>query len=77
MKTPSGINSVDGLVHKGLKQIADNSGGIILDVRGIDASFNDVLGKATERIRRSARDSLDLMIVNKNDLVHVYRYNKR
>lgn len=77
LKTPSGINSVDGLVHKGLKQIADNSGGIILDVRGIDTSFNDVLEKATERIRRSARDSLDLMIVNKNDTVHVYRYNKR
>lgn len=77
LKTPESIKGIDGLVHTGLKQIAQNSGGIIIDVRKIDASFNDVLEKATQRIRRSARDSLDLMIVNKGDSVHVYRYKKR
>ena len=66
LKTPEGIKGIDGLVHTGLKQIAPNSGGLIVDAKGLSGSHEEIMRQILHRVQRSAHDSLDLMVIEQD-----------
>lgn len=77
LKTPESPNGVDGLVHTAVKQIERNSGGIIVDARKIEADHNELATTVFHRVRRSARDSADIILIEEGDQAKVFRYTKR
>ena len=77
LKTPEGIKGIDDLVHKALKQIASNPGGIIIDTRGFKASTNEIFQSLLYRLKRSSNNSIDIIIFMKGQDPTVYRYKKR
>jgi hypothetical protein len=76
LKTPEEPNGVQKLVHKGLHQIAQNSGGIVLDIQKLNISLDEIEKKALKRIISSSQSDLDLMIIDDRNFLKVLRYVK-
>ena len=62
-------------VRKGLKQIYDNPGGIILNYGDNDVLISKVLENIDTRMRSYNGAPVDVMIVKKNKTILIYRYN--
>ena len=77
LKTPESVKGIDDLVHTAVKQIANNPGGIIVDTRKFDASNDEIIHSAMHRVKRSSKNSIDVIIFLKNQDPAVYRYKKR
>lgn len=75
LKTVSGIKSVDGAVRRGIEQIKENPGGIILDFRGKSVSLEGIVANIDYRIRRSSKSDMDVIVLQTNS-IKVYRYKK-
>lgn len=74
LKTVTTEKSADSAIRKGLKQIRNNPGGIILDYRTRDVDHNRLMDVIDNRMRRSNVDS-DIMIILDND-IRIYRFKK-
>ena len=75
LKTVSGVKAVDGAVRRGLEQIAENPGGLILDFRGRNVSLEGIVANVDYRIRRSSKSDMDVIVLQTNS-IKVYRYKK-
>ncbi len=76
LKDVSSTKAVDNAVRKGLHQIKDNPGGIILDFGKISPSIKDVKRIIESRMRRGFPSSIDIIIISNNELFTVFRYKK-
>lgn len=74
LKSPVKLNGIDGLVRKGLKQIANNPGGLIIDIGNLD--FHKSVLKITDRINRHSTNygSIDVIIIKNNKVKSILRY---
>lgn len=75
LKTPNQKVS-DSVVRKGLKQIKENSGGLIYDFRKIGLDIEQVMSILDDRINRSALKKVDVLIIDENRKIKAYRYKK-
>ena len=76
LKTPQSINGLDKRVRHGLHQIANNSGGIVVDIKKMNVRIEAIIEKINERINSSAQDNLDVIICKDLVLLKVLRYKK-
>lgn len=76
LKTVTTEKSADTAVRKGLKQIKENPGGIVLDYRGKNISEEGVRKVIDSRMKRGYEKDTDIMVVLGNDQIKVYRYKK-
>ena len=76
LKDVSSVKAVDNAVRKGLHQIKDNPGGIILDFGKKAININEVKKIVECRLRRGFPSSVDIILISKNKLTTVFRYKK-
>ena len=76
LKTVTTEKSADTAVRKGLKQIKENPGGIVLDYRGKNISEEGVRKVIDSRMKRGYEKDTDIMVIFGNDQIKVYRYKK-
>lgn len=76
LKTVTTEKSADTAVRKGLKQIKENPGGIVLDYRGKDISEEGVRKVIDSRMKRGYEKDTDIMVIFGGDKIKVYRYKK-
>jgi hypothetical protein len=77
LKTPEHLKGVDYLVKAGIKQISRNTGGLIIDTRKFAADHEDIIEAIFHRVWRSAKEGLDVVLLEKGKDAKVYRYRKR
>ena len=77
LKTPEHLKGVDYLVKAGIKQISRNTGGLIIDTRKFTADYEDIIEAVFHRVWRSAKEGLDVVLLEKGKDAKVYRYRKR
>ena len=75
LKTTSSVKSADSAIRKGLKQIKNNPGGIVLDYRNSKVDYEDLKKVIDSRMKRGSADA-DIMILFKNKNIKVLRYKK-
>lgn len=75
LKTCSSEKACDSAIRHGLKQIACNPGGIILDYRSFDADINKIVKNAKSRLRHNNLE-VDIMIIMSNEIIKIYRFKK-
>ena len=76
LKDVSSSKAVDNAVRKGLRQIQDNPGGIILDFGKKAISLSEVKRNIESRLRRGFPSSVDIILISRKKVVSVYRYKK-
>ena len=76
LKNPESLSGIDQLVRKGIKQIAKDPGGLIIDIGDYHFSIDDVIERIEGRIFRKENEdlSIDIILVKKNKIVKVIRY---
>ena len=73
---PASAKAVDNAVRKGLRQIQDNPGGIILNFKKNAINLPEVKKLIEDRLRRGFPASVDFIIVSQNTVAAVYRFKK-
>lgn len=76
LKTTTTAKSADSAIRKGLKQIAEKPGGIILDFENRRFSMEQLLTVISRRIGRCRTVHADIMIFSNGHPVKILRYNK-
>lgn len=76
LKTASTEKSADSAIRKGLKQIKNNPGGIILDYSGKNISIDELEKVIDNRMKRGITGDTDIMVVLDDKNIKVYRYKK-
>lgn len=76
LKAPQTLNGVDKRVRHGLHQIADNSGGLIVDITNLDQDIDKIYNKIENRVKSSAQDDLDIIICRSQKIIKIVRYKK-
>lgn len=76
LKGVTSKNSIDRAVREAAKQIQANPGGIILDISGNDLSIAGIEAAIGQRIPRIALDSVDALLIAREQLERVLRYKK-
>ena len=76
LKDVSSTKAIDNAVRKGLRQIQDNPGGIILDFKRNPVNLDGVKRAIDDRLRRRFPSSVDFIIVSKDNVAAVFRYKK-
>lgn len=74
LKTPKSTN-VNKVVKKGMSQIKENPGGIIIDFRNKNVDIDDIRKQLNLRMGWYYDRSVDIMIVQKSRVVDILRYN--
>lgn len=77
LKTPKTLNGIDKLVHKGLRQISKNPGGLIIDLsnfEGLDAL--EAANIIEKRIVRSAKSDIDVLLKRGDKISAIVRIKK-
>ena len=75
LKQPESETGANSAVRKGIKQIKDNPGGVILDYRNKNISIDNLVKVIDKRMKWYSQIQIDVMIVHKNKLCKVLRYN--
>lgn len=76
LKTVTTEKSADSAIRKGLKQIKNNPGGIILDYRNKKISTEELQKVIESRMKRGFEKDTDIMVVLDSKTIKVYRYKK-
>lgn len=79
LKKPTTADAIDSAVRKGLKQIGNNPGGIILNFENGVVSVDDILQHVDYRMRRSkgsstGKSAVDVIIIVQGTVKNVLRY---
>jgi SPP1 gp7 family putative phage head morphogenesis protein len=77
LKKLSTLKSADSAVRKGIKQIVDNSGGLMLEVDFEDLPLDNLIEIIDKRMKRSIKKDLDVIIIHKGHIKAVRRYKKK
>lgn len=74
LKSPTTAKAIDNAVRKGISQIGDNPGGIILNVKN-DVDEQEIINYIEKRVKNSANDKkFDILIIKDKKLFMVIRY---
>ena len=74
LKIPETVKGADKLVQKGIHQIENKPGGLILDIKKLDENDQKkVMESAVKRIKRSSKQTIDLVEKNDNELISIVR----
>ncbi len=76
LKNVSSPKAVDNAVRKGLRQIQDNPGGIILDFGKNSIDLIEVKKIIEGRLRRGFPSTVDFILISKDTLASILRYKK-
>lgn len=76
LKNTSTAKAADSAVRSGLKQIAKNPGGLILDLEENDVSINELMEIVNARIKRTKQEEVDVLIIHHEELIKAIRYKK-
>lgn len=76
LKSPKSEKGANSLIRKGLQQIANNPGGIMLDFGNIDISFEKLQETIDKRMQWVHDKTVDVMIVAKGKIIKILRYKK-
>lgn len=75
LKNPSSYNAVNKRVRKGLSQIHDNPGGIIVDLESHSLDLQSVIDTIDDRIRQSkGKGAVDIIIMRDSRVLLILRY---
>lgn len=72
----STAKAADSAVRKGLKQIFDNPGGIILDYGNNPVSMDNVKKIINARMLRGGGNNADIIIAKEEKVIEILRYKK-
>ena len=74
LKSPSSYKAIDDAVRRGLKQIAKNPGGIIINFTGKEANIDKIIDEIIDRVKRSGKGNvIDVIIIIKNKIKKIIR----
>ena len=76
LKKPNKVKNLGKLIQKGLSQIFNNPGGIIIDCTNIKEPLEKVERVVEERIQTSMRNSIDVIFIKNGDVEKVLHYKK-
>lgn len=76
LKTATTEKSSNGLIRKGLKQIADNPGGIFLDYGNNEISLDVLTDCINKRMQWCHGVKADIMVIQNGKVTKVFRYKK-
>lgn len=76
LKSTSTEKAVDSAIRKGLKQIAKNPGGIVLDFSENEINLKDAQKFISDRMGRRDDVPADIMIIQKGKIIKIVRYKK-
>lgn len=76
LKMTTTEKSANSAIRHGLKQIQNNPGGIILNYEDRNISLNVLRKVISKRINASAKQSVDIVIIQDDRIVQVLRYKK-
>lgn len=76
LKTVTTEKAADSAIRHGLKQIKENPGGIFLDYRGQEIDLFKLQSIINSRMRHSAANSVDIMVILSDESVKIFRYKK-
>ncbi len=76
LKTVTTEKSANSAIRHGLKQIQENPGGIILNYENRNVSLDVLQEIITKRMTASAKQAVDIMIVQNDKVLQVLRYKK-
>lgn len=76
LKSPKGIKNAGKLIQKGLSQISDNPGGIILNLSHIDDDLETVIRVVNGRMKLSNKTTTDVIFFKNGAFLKVLRYIK-
>ena len=70
-------NAIDQNVREAIRQIAENPGGIVLDIGASQMPLQEVREASLYRLRRSAAFNCDMILIRNGEVEEVWRYKKR
>ena len=76
LKKVSSVKAVNSAVRKGIKQISENTGGLIIEVDA-NVDLEAMLEIMNDRIKRSIRHNMDVIVIQLNQVKYIFRYNKK
>lgn len=77
LKNVSSEKAAYSAVRHGIKQIIENSGGLILDYRNTDKNnLQLIINQIDDRMQRTKVENADIMIILENNRIKIYRYKK-
>ena len=76
LKCTTTEKSANSAVRKGIQQISSNPGGVILDFKNNDFSFETLKRAIDERMKWYEHQNADIIVVSKGKLFCVLRYRK-
>ncbi|MBQ8931541.1 MAG: minor capsid protein [Ruminiclostridium sp.] len=74
LKTVTTEKAANSAIRKGLKQIEENPGGIILDYKDLDISEQELQKVIDKRMKWHEGKTVDIMVVNKGKVLKIIRY---
>lgn len=77
LKRVSSEKAVDSAIRNGWKQIAENVGGLILEFTGDHAEKGLLVQKMGNRVYRSAKADMDILVIHHSELWLALRYKKK
>lgn len=76
LKSPKNEEGANSLIRKGMRQIVENPGGIMLDYEDKDISFEKLQRIIDKRMEWVHDKTVDIMIVRNGKIIRILRYKK-
>ena len=77
LKTPESNKKINERVHKGLKQIEENTGGVIVDISKLTIDEAGAWRQIDDRMNSSIRDTTDIILIRNQTVLGIKRYHKK
>ena len=76
LKSTTTVKAADAAVRKGMKQIAENPGGIILNYGSNHVPVEEVRSVVSDRVKFSGHGKMDVLILMDEQVAGAFRYSK-
>lgn len=77
LKTPISNKKVNERVHSGLGQIAENPGGIIVDISNLTLTEAEAWAQVEDRMQSSNKATVDIMLYRNGNVLGIKRFYKK
>ena len=77
LKGVSSLNAVDRQLQDGLRQTFSNPGGIMINCKGNFASLNEIVSTINNRLQRSSKKQVDVIIVMDGEIKKILREKEK
>ena len=74
LKTPKGLNGVSKRLQKGLKQIENKPGGVIIDLDAGGIPIEKAIKTINGRMKMSGKFTTDIMLIKNGSIAKIVRY---